>query len=116
MAFRASSSETSELAPIHAAQELLDHAVKHGSAPDQRLVPGIQKPHGHQLHAIFFERLNAFADGVGGSIDSHHQRDVGAINIGIEQTDSAAKPGERNREIDGNRGLANASFTGSDGD
>ena len=50
-----------EFAPIHAAQELLDHAVQHGPAPDQRLIAGVQEAHRHQLHAVLFERLDALA-------------------------------------------------------
>ena len=37
--------EVIEFAPLHAAEKLLDHAVKHRPAPDERLVTGIQQAH-----------------------------------------------------------------------
>ena len=55
--------EVIQLAPIHAAQELLDDAVQHRPAPHQRLVAGIEKPHRHQLDAVVLERLDALAIG-----------------------------------------------------
>ena len=45
--------EVIEVAPVDIAQELLNDAVEHRAAPDQRLVAGIQKPHRHDLHAVF---------------------------------------------------------------
>jgi len=36
--------EVVEFAPLRAAQKLLDHAVEHGTAPDERLVARMSKP------------------------------------------------------------------------
>jgi hypothetical protein len=48
--------------------------------------------------------------------DAHHERDVGAVNVGIEKADAAAKAGKGDGEVDGNGGFPNASFTGTDRD
>ena len=39
--------------------------VQHGAAPNERLIARVQECHGHQTHAIRFERLDALADRVG---------------------------------------------------
>jgi hypothetical protein len=74
-----------ELAPIHAAQKLLDDAVQHGAAPHQRLVAGIEEAHGHQLDAELVERLDAVAIRHRGAVHAHHQRHIGAVDVGIHE-------------------------------
>ncbi len=105
-----------ELAPIDAAQELLNHAVQHGPAPDQRLVAGIQEAHGHDAHAVFFERLDALADGVRLGADAHHERHVGTVDIGVEQAHFVAQARQRDGQIHRNGGFSDAAFARSDGD
>jgi hypothetical protein len=102
-----------ELAPIHAAQKLLDDAVQHGAAPDQGLVAGIQEAHGHQLHAELIEGLDALAVGHGGAIDAHHQRDVGAVDVGIHQAGGVAQFGERHGQVHRHGGFSDAAFAGA---
>ena len=105
-----------EFAPIHAAQELLDDAVQHGAAPDQRLVAGIQESHRHQLHAVLLERLDAVAVRHRRAVDAHHQRHVGAVDVGVHQADGMAEFGQRDGEVHRNGGFADAAFAGTDGD
>jgi len=132
MALRASSSDTSdgvvtgarreihdqiiELAPIDASQKLLNHAVQHGSAPDQRFVAGIQKTHGHDAQSVLFERLDALADSVRLGANAHHQRHIGTVDIGVQEADLMAEARKRNREIHRYCGFSDAAFARSDGD
>ena len=80
-----------QFAPIHAAQELLDHAVQHRAAPHQRLVAGIQEAHRHELDAVLFERLDAIAERHRRLVDAHHERHVGTVNVGVQQADLVAQ-------------------------
>ena len=62
--------------------------MQHGAAPDQGLVAGIQEPYRDDLQAVGFERLNAVVGkNLGLRVDAQHQRDVGAVDVGIEQSD-----------------------------
>ena len=47
---------------------------------------------------------------------AEHQGNVGAVDVGVEQPDFVAHARERDGEIDGQRGLADAAFAGPDGD
>src|SRR6201998_1322566 len=47
--------EVIEFAPLHAAKELLDDAVEHRPAPDERLVAGIQQAHRDHFDAVGFD-------------------------------------------------------------
>jgi len=105
-----------EIAPVDAAQKLLDHAVKHGTAPYQRFVAGAEEAHRHQLDAIILQRLDSFADGRRWLIAAHHQRHVGAVDVRVEQADFAAHPGQCDGEVHGDRSLADPSFAASHGD
>ena len=83
-----------ELSPDHRAQKLLDDRMQHGAAPDQRLVARIQEPYRDDLEAVGFERLNpVVAENFGLRADAEHQRHVGTVNVGIEQTDFVSQLG-----------------------
>ena len=47
---------------------------------------------------------------------AHHQRDVGAVDVGVDQSDALSELGERDGQVDGDRGFADPALTGSDGD
>src|SRR5579883_2181132 len=108
--------EVIEFAPVDAAQELLDDAVEHRATPDQGLVAGVQESHRHYAHAVLFERLDAFANRVRRGANAHHERDVGAVDVGIEQANLVASTRERDGEVDRDGGFAYTAFTGSDRD
>ena len=46
----------------------------------------------------------------------HHQGNVGAVHIGVEQPHAASQIAQRDRQVDRDRGLAHASFAGTYGD
>ena len=90
--------------------------MQHGAAPDQRLVAGIQEAHRHELDAELFERLDALAVRHGRAVDAHHQRHVGAIDIGVHEAGLVAQARQAHRQVDGHRGLPHAAFAGADSD
>jgi len=105
-----------ELAPINVAEELLDRAVQHGSAPHQRLVAGIHETHRHQFHAVFLDRLDTILIRAQRLIHAHHERNVRAIHVCVKEPDAAAEICQRDRQIDRDRGLADAALPRADCD
>ena len=73
---------------------MLNDGVQHGAAPNEGFIARVQESHGHQRDAISFERLNTLADGMWGLPDSHHERDIRAIDIGIEEAGAMAEFGK----------------------
>src|SRR6185437_7333599 len=51
--------EIVEFAPLYLAEELANDGVQHWTAPDQRLVTGIQQTHGNGLQSVDGERFDA---------------------------------------------------------
>ena len=47
---------------------------------------------------------------------AHHERDVGAVDVGVDEADALAELRERDGEVDGEGGFADAAFAGTDGD
>ena len=91
--------------------------MQHRTAPNQRLVSGIQNPTRDHLEAVRFERLNAVVgENFRLRVEAQHQRHVGTIHIGIKQTDFVSELGQDNRKIDSERGLSHAAFAGTNGD
>ena len=80
------------------------------------LSPGFREAHGHDAQAVFFERLDAFADGLRLGANAHHERHVGTVDIGIEKPHLVAEARQRNREIHRYGGFSDAAFARSDGD
>ena len=89
--------------------------MQHRPAPHQWLVAGIEEANRHQPHAEVLKRLDAVARGAGLSLRAHHQWNVGAIDVGVEQPHFAPEIGERNRQVHGDSGLADPAFAGADG-
>jgi hypothetical protein len=47
---------------------------------------------------------------------AHHERDVRAVDVGVDEAGAIAELDEGDGEIDGEGGFANAAFAGSDSD
>src|SRR6266566_736820 len=106
-----------QFAPFHAAQELRDHAVEHRPAPNHRFVAGIQQAHGDHLQTLRLHGDDVLVvRGLRFLRGAEHDRDVGAIHVGVEQTDFMAELHERQRQIYSDRRLADAAFAAGDGD
>jgi hypothetical protein len=83
--------EVVEFAPLRAAQKLLNHAVEHGAAPDERFVAGIEQAHGNHFQAVGFDGDDgALVNGARLFVGAEHYRDVGAVNVRVEKADRMA--------------------------
>src|SRR5215831_10573418 len=106
-----------EMAPFDKAQELTNDLVEHRSAPDDWLVARVEETHRDHLQPEGFERLNAvLSDHPRLRVHPQHERDVGAVNIGIEQADFVAHLGDRDGQIYRQRGLADTPLARADCD
>ena len=108
--------EVVELSPGHAPEELLDDAVQHGTAPHQRLVSGIQIADRDGANAVALGGNDAVVGSqLGLAACAQHQRNVGAVDVGVEQSDLEAEARQSQREIDGESGFADSALAGADG-
>jgi hypothetical protein len=106
-----------QLAPVHLLQKLADDLVQHRPAHHQRLVPGRNVADGNGLDAVRQVGLDAVVRAHRGRLRrTHHQGNVGAVDVGVDQAHPLAHAGKRNGQVDGDRGLAHAALAGTDGD
>ena len=112
-----STSRKSKLAPLHLLQKLANDLVQHRAAHDQRLIAGGNEsdrnkfdPMGHQgLDLVVLEHPRLLAD-------AHHERNVGSIDVRVDETDAKAHLDQCRGQIDSERGLAHSTFTRTDSD
>ena len=84
--------EVIEFAPLHAAKKLLNHAVKHWPAPDERLIAGIQQAHRNHFDSVGFDGDDgALVEGARLFDCAEHYWDVGAVDVGVEEADFCAE-------------------------
>ena len=102
-----------EIAPLHLSQKLRERAVHHRAAPDERFIVGNEKAHGHEANAAASDGLNAIALERLGALFLHaeHERDAGAVDVGVEKADLRAELAESDGEIHGDRALTDAALT-----
>ncbi len=80
------------------------------------LSPGLSSPTEITFRPWTSKRLNAIlGQHPRLRAGTQHQRNVGAVNVGVEQSGLVAHLGQRQRQIDGQRGLAHASLARTDG-
>ena len=80
------------------------------------LSPGFRKPDRDDFETVGFERLDpVVAENFWLRADAEHQRHVGTIHVGIEQTDFVSQLGQHDGKIDGERGLSHTAFARTDG-
>ena len=76
--------EVVEFSPHHRTQKLPDNRVQHGTAPDQRLVAGIQEAYRNNFQPMGFERLNAIVTHhFRLTCKAEHQWNVRTVDIGV---------------------------------
>src|SRR5207247_2653582 len=83
-----------QIAPDHVPQELLDGGVDHRTTPRQRLVIWNEEPHRDQLDAVTLRRQQLAVLLLRRPFHAHHHRDVGAVHVGIHESDLRALQGE----------------------
>ena len=103
-----------ELSPFDLSEKLLHDLVQHGTAPDDGLVAGVEKSYGDYFEAVGLHGLDAiFSDHFWLTAYSEHQRNVWAVNVGIEQADFVAHFCESDGEVHRQRGFSYAAFAGT---
>src|SRR5579875_2337059 len=108
--------EVVELAPLDLVQESSDQLGDERAAPDKRAAGVEQEDDRHQLDAVGFERHDAVLVELRLVRVAHHHWNAGAVDVGIEQTDSGAVLCQRDGDIDGHRRLADAALAAGDRD
>ena len=106
-----------EVGPVGLAQQLLERLRDHRPAPDHRVVLLDQEADRHHLDAVVLHRLHGLAVArFGPAVDAHHHRLARAVDVGVEDADACALGGERERQVDGGRALADAALARRDRD
>ena len=108
--------EVVEVHPPHFAEKLLQRAVQHRSAPDDRRIVAREETHRDHLKAVLLRRDDLLAVGDELRLDAQHDRHVRPVDVGVDHADLAARLRQRNREVHGDGRLADAAFAGADRD
>ena len=108
--------EVVEIDPAHFAEELLQRAVQHRTAPDDRRIVAGQEAHRDDLQAVLLRRDDLLAVGGELRLQAEHDRHVRAVDVAVDDADAAAALGERDREVDCDGRLADAALAGADRD
>ena len=106
-----------QILPARLAQELLKRLGGHGAAPDHGLVLLDEEADGHHLQAMRHQRLHGLAIlALWLTVNTQHQRQAGAVNVGIQNADARAFGGQRQRQIGRRGALAHAALARGHGD
>ena len=92
--------ECVDVAPVHVREELLERAVQHRSAPDHRLVLVQEEADRHQLEPVPQRRHDHLVHRHRMLRDAEQLRDRVAVDVGVEQPDLLAEPGQRRGQVD----------------
>ena len=86
--------------------------MQHGAAPDHGLVARIQEAHGNHLDALRHHRNDAFVlRGLWFRVGAEHDGHIGAVNIGVHQSDFVSKFRKGQSKIYGDSGFPHATFS-----
>ena len=90
--------------------------MQHRSPPHDGLVLIHEEAHRDAPHAIGHRRHEKVTEQGGRTIDPQHGRDREAVDVRIEDRHRGALPRQRDREVDGDRRLADATLARGNGD
>src|ERR1035438_4524206 len=91
--------------------------MQHWPAADERVVSRIEEAYRNHFQAMRVDGRNViFAHHLGLLVGAEHQRNIGTVDVSIEQADPVTHLAERERQVNGKRGLANSTFAGTNGD
>src|ERR1017187_8153573 len=91
--------------------------MQHRAAPDERLVSRVEEADRDNLEPMRVDgRELAFAYHLGLLVGAEHERDVGPVDVAVEQSNFVAHLTEGDCQIDRERGLADSALAGTDGD
>ena len=100
--------------PVRLGDELLQGACGHRAAPDHRIVLLDHEADRVDLQAEGFHRLHRLAVGAHGLAGGAEHLGLGrTVNVRIKHADAGAFVRKREREVGGDRGLADAALTGA---
>jgi hypothetical protein len=102
------------LAPVGIDQELFEGLVQHGPPPDHRGVVGDEEPHRQAADAVGRGGDHQVADDQRLGGDPEHLGDGEPVDVGIEHADVVSHPGQGDRQVDGDRRLADPSLARGD--
>ena len=109
--------EVVEVAPVHVTEELLDRPADEGSAPDDGLAVGHEEGDRDDLDPVPRERLDLPRGcRLRRPLHPQHLRDVRAGDVRVEEPDGGPVQGERGRQVDADRALADAALARRHGD
>ena len=108
--------EVVELAPVHVGEELLERAVQHRAAPDDRALLLEEEADRHHAQVVGDRRDDHAVEADRALLDAEHAGHRPAVDVGVDDADLAAEVAQREREVDRERRLADAALAGGDGD
>ena len=99
-----------ERAPVDLAEKLLDDAVEHRPAHDDRALGLEQEAHRHQLESAGLDRLDALAAGHRPAAGADQVGDRRAVDVGVHQPDAGSVGTQAIGDGRGHRRLADPPF------
>jgi hypothetical protein len=100
-----------QIAPSHLLKKLANDLVQHRAAHDHWLVTRRDQANGNHLYAVRGVGLNLVALENAGLLGrAHHQRNIGPVDVGVNQSDAVAKLGESYCHVNGQRGFTDSAF------
>ncbi len=114
-----------ELAPVGLVHELAEHELDRHRRERQRLILGDEEADRHELQPVHVDRRQRDRPAEPPQLQlacalaprqADHQREVGAVEVGVEHADGGAVAGEGEGEIERQRRLADAALAAGDRD
>ena len=102
------------LVPEHVGEELLERLVQHRATPDDGLALGHEVADRDAAHAPRLGREQHLVDRDRITVGPEHARDRVAVDVGVDDADGVAALRERDREVDRDARLADATLAGRD--
>src|SRR5205085_11544415 len=107
-----------ECAPLHVAEKLIERLHHHRTAPDHGRVGIGDQAERHCLYAVVLHRQDLLVTLVDlwTAVDPEHHLLRGAVDVGVEHADGVAEGAQGEREVRGDRRLADAALSGRNSD
>ena len=100
--------------PVDVGEELLERLVEHRTTPDDRLVLLGEEAHRDAAHAVGLGRHEHAVEDDRRAAHTEHPRDREAPDVGVDHRDALATSGEGDRQVRGDRRLADAALARGD--
>ncbi len=91
--------------------------MQHRSAPDHRLITRVKQAHRNQLYPLRLDRKYLpFTQRLRLLVRAQHDRNVRAINVGVEQTNGSSQSLQRKSQVNSNGRFPDAALPAGDRD